>query len=211
MCRLLALRNNSAIPLTPYLEQFAHLAQASQAYQGHGWGMAYRLEHDRWAYYKNITPIWEDDLRQFPPADMALVHARSAFRDEGIAVENNMPFYDDQAIFVFNGQLQGVRLNVDGRIGAEKIFHVIQRLYHGDVGTALQQGTALITKRTRYVRAMNIIMTDRHHFYVSSAYAENPEYFQMVVKPGAILVICSAPLPGETGWRAIANHSFHIF
>jgi predicted glutamine amidotransferase len=78
--------------LTPYLEQFAHLAQASLAYQGHGWGIAYRLDGDRWAYYKNITPIWKDDLRQFPPADMALVHARSAFGDEGIIVENNSPF-----------------------------------------------------------------------------------------------------------------------
>jgi predicted glutamine amidotransferase len=211
MCRLLALRSDSPISLTPYLEQFAHLAQASQAYQGHGWGMAYRLDHDRWVYYKNITPIWEDDLRQFPPADMALIHARSAFRDEGIVVENNMPFYDEHAIFVFNGHLQGVRLQVEGRIGAEKIFNCIQRLHRGDVGAALQQGTTLITKRARYVRAMNIIMTDRHRFYVSSTYAENSAYFQMVVKSGSILVICSEPLPGETGWRAIANHSFHVF
>lgn len=199
------------MPLTPYLEQFAHLAQASPAYQGHGWGIAYRLEGGRWAYYKHIAPIWEDDLRQFPPADMALVHVRSAFGDEGIIVENNMPFYDDQAIFVFNGHLQGVRLHVEGRIGAEKIFHVIQRVYRGDVGTALQQGVALIKQRTRYIRAMNIIMTDRRQFYVSTAYAENPTYFQMVVKEGPMLVMCSEPLPGETGWRAIANHSFHVF
>jgi glutamine amidotransferase len=84
-------------------------------------------------------------------------------------------------------------------------------LHRGDAGAALQQGVALIKQRTRYVRAMNIIMTDRQRFYVSTAYAENPAYFHMVVKQGPVLVICSEPLPGETGWRAIANHSFHVF
>lgn len=211
MCRLLALRSVTKVSLTPYLEQFAGLAKASKEYQGHGWGIAYRLDGDRWAYYKKITPIWEDDLQQFPPSEMVLVHVRSAFHDEGIVVENNMPFYDEDTIFAFNGELQGVRLKEEGRIGAEKIFNFIKRSYRGDLGAALQKGTALIAKRTRYVRAMNIIMTDKRRFYVSSSYAETPEYFQMAVKHGELLLICSEPFPQETGWQAIPNNSFHVF
>ncbi len=38
-----------------------------------------------------------------------------------------MPFYDDQFIFIFNGELRGVRIKADGRIGAEKIFNFIKR------------------------------------------------------------------------------------
>ena len=211
MCRLLAVRSTVNISVTSYLEQFARIAKGSKEYQGHGWGIAYRVHGDEWAYYKNIKPVWEDDLQQFPPSDMLVAHARSAFRDEGIVVDNNMPFYDNRAIFIFNGELQGVRLREAGRIGAEKIFNVIKRFDRGDLGVALQKGVALIHKRTRNVRAMNIIMTDKQRFYVASAYAETPDYFQMAVKHGPELVICSDPFAGESGWELIPNHSFRVF
>ena len=44
------------------------------------------------------------------------------FRNEGIAVENNMPFLSGRHGFVFNGELRGVRIAATGRIGAEKLF-----------------------------------------------------------------------------------------
>jgi len=212
MCRLFAIRHPEKISMTSYLEQFARIAQQSPEYQGHGWGIAYRVDGQEWAHDKNINPIWEDDMRRFPPTDMLIAHARSAFRDEGIVVENNMPFYDDDSIFVFNGELQGVRIREEGRIGAEKIFNFIKRFNRqGDLGAALQKGTEQLHKRTRYVRAMNIIMTDKERFYVSSSYAERPDYFQMVVKEGRSVIICSDPFPGESGWHPIPNHSLNIF
>ena len=211
MCRLLAVRSPKTIAVTPYLEKFARVAQESREYQGHGWGIAYRVSGQDWSCYKNIKPIWEDDLSQFPATDMLIAHARSAFNDEGIVVENNMPFYDAESIFVFNGELQGVRIREDGRIGAEKIFNFIKRFYHHDLGEALQKGTHLLHKRTRYVRAMNIIMTNKQHFYVSSFYSETPDYFQMVVKHSPVLVVCSDPFPGESGWHVIPNNSYHVF
>jgi len=211
MCRLLAVRGTVKFPVASYLEPFAQVARESREYQGHGWGVAYRTDNKKWAYYKNVKPIWEDDLRQFPASDMLIAHVRSAFHDEGIVVDNNMPFYDERAIFIFNGELQGVRLREEGRIGAEKIFNVIKRFDRGDLGVAIQKATALIDKRTRYVRAMNIIMTDRQQFYVSSAYAERPAYFQMAVKHDPVLVICSEPFPGESDWEMIPNQSFQVF
>jgi predicted glutamine amidotransferase len=211
MCRLLAVRSPAPVPITPYLEQFARLAQASQTYQGHGWGIAYRNTASQWVHYKNIQPIWDADVQQFPASALFLVHARSAYRDEGIVVENNMPFYDEDAVFIFNGELQGVRLKAEGRIGAEKIFCVIKRFYRGDMGAALRQGTALIRQRTRAIRAMNIIMADTQRLYVSSFYTGDPAYFQMAVKRAEATVVCSAPLPGENDWQRLPNDSFHIF
>ena len=212
MCRLFAIRHPEKIDMTPYLEQFARLAKQSPEYQGHGWGLAYRVEGREWAHDKTITPIWEDDLSRFPPTDMLIAHARSAFRDEGIVVDNNMPFYDDDCIFIFNGELQGVRIREEGRIGAEKIFNFIKRFNRqGDLGAALQKGVEQLHKRSRYVRAMNIIMTDKERFYVASSYAERPDYFQMAAQEAGGVIICSDPFPGESGWRPIPNHSFQVF
>ncbi len=64
----------------------------------------------------------------FPTTKRLIVHARSAFQDKDIVVENNMPFYDDKYIFIFNGELNGVKIKSDGRIGAEKILILLNDL-----------------------------------------------------------------------------------
>ena len=43
MCRLLAIRSPEPIAVTSYLEKFARVARESREYQGHGWGLAYRV------------------------------------------------------------------------------------------------------------------------------------------------------------------------
>ena len=57
MCRLLAVRSPAPVPIIPYLEQFARLAQASKAYQGHGWGIAYRDAAEQWVLQKYSTCV----------------------------------------------------------------------------------------------------------------------------------------------------------
>ena len=94
MCRLLLVKATRPFGVQEQLEQLAHISQHSKEYQGHGWGCAF-LEDGQWKLYKNINPIWEDDLSQFGMTTLLLGHARSAFKDEGITIENNMPFYDD--------------------------------------------------------------------------------------------------------------------
>ena len=103
-------------------------------------GELHGASKDQWKHYKSLKPIWEDDLRQFGSSDLFLVHARSAFRDEGICIDNNMPFYDDKHVFVFNGELRGVRIKSQGRIGAEKIFNYIKRFDRGDFFTGYAKG-----------------------------------------------------------------------
>ncbi|HMS66381.1 MAG TPA: hypothetical protein PKD83_14150, partial [Ignavibacteria bacterium] len=105
MCRLLFVRSETEFNPKEYLEKFAKLSKESKEFQGHGWGCSY-LENNEWKHYKNICPVWEDDLSQFGKTKLITVHARSAFRDEGIVIENNMPFHDDRYIFTFNGELR---------------------------------------------------------------------------------------------------------
>ena len=204
MCRLLALRAKEPKSMRPLLSDFAAACRESKEYQGHGWGISYRQE-GQWRHYKNIKPIWEDDFDRFGDADFFLAHARSAFRDEGIVIDNNMPFSDQGHIFMFNGELQGVRLNVEGRIGAEKIFNLIKRFHRGDLSQALARATQVITKRTRYIRAMNIVLTDLERIYVASHFSEDPDYFTLHRKNSGDELICSQPL--GSGWKPIPNQS----
>ena len=207
MCRILFARSEDDFSLFSLLEPFARVAHTSPEYQGHGWGCSWR-EGNQWRHYHNIQPIWEDDLSQFDNTSLLLVHARSAFRDEGILIENNMPFSDGESVFIFNGELRGVRIKSEGRIGAEKIYNYIRRFDRGDKLAALDKGTGIIARRSAYVRAMNIILSDGKHAWLSTRYSENPGYFQMHRKQhGDLKLVCSQPFENDSGWTPIDNNT----
>jgi glutamine amidotransferase len=206
MCRLLFVKSNNEFSISKHLNIFSEICKNSEEFQGHGWGCSY-LQNDEWVHYKNINPIWEDDFTKFPRTIRFIAHARSAFQDKDIIVENNMPFYDNEHIFVFNGELRKVKIKAEGRIGAEKIFNFIKKIYKGNLETALKKGVDIISQRSEYVRAMNIIMTDKKSVYVSSNYNENPDYFGMFIKQSDDqLIICSDKYPNHDGWEKIDNY-----
>ena len=215
MCRLLYIKSKNPFPIVEHLQIFAAIAKNSKEYQGHGWGLAY-LQSGKWQHYKNINPVWKDNLNQFGRTTLMLVHARSAFQDRDIIIENNMPFYDQRYIFIFNGELHGVKIRADGRIGAEKVFNFIQRLDHGDMTEAIIKGVDIIEKRSSYIRAMNIIIADRQAVYVSSFFNEDEDYFNMYYKKTKdALIICSEKYPGQQDaqqdWLAIKNRSVKVY
>jgi glutamine amidotransferase len=211
VCRLLTVRSNTTFSIEPYLIKFADISCNSKEYQGHGWGCAYRDEAAGWKLYKNINPVWKDDLSRFGKTSLLVAHARSAFEDRDIVVENNMPFFDGRTVFVFNGELRGVKIREKGRIGAEKIFNYIRRFDKGDTGNALIKAVEIIKKRTRYIRGMNIIMVNDGGIFVSSYFTEDDLYFTIRYREGRELVICSASFPGEKNWHPIANHSMRVW
>jgi glutamine amidotransferase len=207
MCRLLFIRARTPFAIRDHLETFADISRNSPEFQGHGWGCAW-VRDGEWRFHHDIRPVWEDDLDGFGETKLLLAHARSAFRDEGICVENNMPFFDGRYVFIFNGELQGVRIREEGRIGAEKIFNYVKRFENGDMLESVKRGVGVIEKRTRYVRAMNFIMASLEDSYLATAFGENPGYFQLHRRqePGLDLV-CSVAYPGECNWQAIENHT----
>ena len=189
-----------------HLAALARIARDSREYQGHGWGCAWLAPGARggsWRLHHDIEPIWEA-ARPAGRATLLVAHARSAFRDEGIRVENNMPFTDGERVFAFNGELHGVRIRERGRIGAEKVFNFVKRFDRGDFTAALQGGLDAIERRTRRMRAMNIVVADRAgRLHVASRFREDPAYFQMHrATVDRARVVCSEPYPGTaTLWR----------
>lgn len=119
-----------------------------------------------------------------------------------------MPFFDGRYGFIFNGELRGVKISEKGRIGAEKVFNYIKRFDKGDMSIALRRAMDIIAKRTRYVRAMNVVIADEERIYLGSMFNEDPEYFTLRYKrtPEAF-VLSSEPFPYESGWEAIPNRS----
>jgi glutamine amidotransferase len=210
MCRLLFVNADREFDIPEYLERFAFTARNSPEYQGHGWGCAY-VEDGTWKHFKNIQPIWNTDLRQFGKTRLLLAHARSAFRNEGITVENNMPFYDDKYVFIFNGELRGVRISEEGRIGAEKLFNFIKRFDRGNMAEAFKRGTDLLQVRSKYIRAMNIMIADMANVYVASYFNEQPDYFTMHRCNGLHrLIIASDPLPGDDAWEPVGRNTVQV-
>lgn len=206
MCRLLYLRAGHPVSTKTHLERFALIARNSPEYQGHGWGCAW-MESEKWNFYHSLKPIWEDDFEQFVDCDYFLAHARSAYQNEGIEIQNNMPFTDGDRVFIFNGELRGVRIREEGRIGAEKVFNFVRRHDNGDVLDAIQTAVRLLVMKSRYVRAMNFVIADRQNAWLNSEFSEMPEYFQMYeVIQDDVHIISSAPYEGESGWTVIGNH-----
>lgn len=207
MCRLLLIKNPDGVDPNQHLDALRNLAKRSIEYQGHGWGCAWLSGSGQWSLYHNITPIWED-VRIFDKTTVFIAHARSAFRNEGICVENNMPFSNGETVFAFNGELQGVRLRSEGRIGAEKIFNTILRLHKADYAQAARRAVLVLNRKTRYIRAMNFFLASPNEIQICSQFGENPDYFQMrETRLGKTRVICSEsyPLEGAT-WERVPNH-----
>lgn len=197
-----------------HLDALARISRDSREYQGHGWGCAWIAESEQyeWRFHYDISPIWEDDSKPEGRTTLLVAHARSAFRDEGIRVENNMPFFDGQRVFAFNGELHGVRIKERGRIGAEKVFNFVKRFDRGDFAAALQRGLDAIERRTRYMRAMNVIVADiTHRVYFASRFREDREYFQMcAAESDGAHILCSEPYPhtaGHIDWTPIESGS----
>ena len=208
MCRLLWLRAAKPIDVTQHLRAFAAICENSSEYQGHGWGCAW-LEDDQWCFHHSITPVWKDVLDSFKKTSLFLAHARSAFRDEGIRVENNMPFANENRIFIFNGELSGVRIRESGRIGAEKIFNYTNRFSRLGALPGLRKAVEVIEKRTRYIRAMNLIMATPQQSLLATYYNENQNYFQMHrASTDQLEIVCSEPYPLPGGdWQTIENRT----
>lgn len=216
MCRLLAVCAAEPFELQRYLEPFAEIARTSSEYQGHGWGCGW-MAADGWRLYHDLAPVWEDPTPPRARTRVLVAHARSAFRDEGIEVRNNMPFTDGRSVFAFNGELRGVRVRETGRIGAEKLYNFIRRFDRGDLTEAMRTGLAAIERRTRYVRAMNVIIADAAAVRVTNRFNDSPSYFQMHVRRGRErVVVCSDPLtedgaPGGGEWRPLPTGGVHAY
>jgi len=221
MCRFLAVIAPTPFDPLPWIPPFADRCRRSQEYQGHGWGVAC-WTGEGWENHRTLDPIWEAALPSLVPTTSLLVHARSAFRNEGIEVTNNMPFVEDDLAFAFNGELRGVRLRTPGTTGAARLFRLLRSFRGPDseqLGSALLRLNRVIGRRTDHLRALNLAVGDGEAFWVSSAFSEDPAYFTLwralaPALPAGMQVVASERFDLATealSWEPIPrNTMFHL-
>jgi Txe/YoeB family toxin of Txe-Axe toxin-antitoxin module len=65
----------------------------------------------------------------------------------------------------------------------------------------------VIESRTRYVKAMNIIVSDVDQAWASSLFNEDTDYFTLRRRTlDGVTAVCSEPYPGTDGWEKLENH-----
>jgi len=203
---MLLIQDDTPFNPEPDLIAFQDLCRASHVYQGHGWGIAYMDNRGEWRHYRSIIPIWKADMGRIPPTRWLLAHARSAFNNEGIRVENNMPFFQNERNFIFNGEIRGVRFRAPGRIGAEKLFNVINHFCGDDLHTNLERAVHAVTSRSRHVRAMNMMLTENDRTIVFSYFTQEADYFTLYKrKTGNRTTICSGRFGLIEDWSSLDN------
>ena len=75
-------------------------------------------------------------------------------------------------------------------------------------GAATRRAVDIIHKRSAYVRALNLILSDGSQSVLSTSYGENPGYFQMHQRRSAGLhLVCSQPFADDDGWSPIDNNT----
>ncbi len=208
MCRILAVTSSVPMNAALHLDAFAGLCRASREYQGDGWGCAV-WRGGGWDLYRSLRPVWEDTFRPGGQIRVLMAHARSAFRNEGIAVENTMPFVEGERAFAFNGEMHGVRLAVEGATGAHKLCRFLLRQAGSSSEAAVGHGVAVLRRRTARIRACNFLLAEPGAFILHSLFDGEDEYFTMHVRRReGETVIASRPYPGEhTGWTPVPNGS----
>lgn len=215
MCRFLLCQGDQPVELAKILADFAEMARNSVRWQGDGWGFVYRNEKDKFIIHKSLQPIWEDD-QKFVAAQRSsfvLVHARGAFGAESIQLANNHPFYAEGWFFVFNGNLKGVSLDVPGATGAQKIFQLLLReLREHAPETAIRRLVELLQAGSRYIVALNFILTNGEKSYIYCSFGENEdsEYFSVrYADQDSALLVCSEPLP-DISFKKMQNRQLLV-
>ena len=90
-----------------------------------------------------------------------------------------------------------------GRIGAEKVFHLIQERDEGDLDAAVESADRLLRAKSERVRAMNVALTEGEQIYASCRYDESPDYFTLHYREGDVAAVCSEPL--DASYVPMAN------
>lgn len=203
MCRFLLVK--SKIPVEPqsFLKQFASMAEKSKADDGDrqedGWGFSWLDRKNSWKVYRSLKPIWKNKFvfDSFPRARLFAIHARSAsFPRHKRNIAFNQPYLNNPYIFVFNGLLKGVSLSIPGKIGAEKIWFLLQKALDTNKPIeALKKVKNLLKANAKEIKALNIGLSDGTNIYALTYYTQYPEYYHLrYIKNNRLSVISSEPI-----------------
>lgn len=199
MCRFLMFKSKKAVKPDRLLSDFAKMCKNNSVWQGDGFGVAWMLDDRSWMLDKSLKPVWEDGekFKKIPATRLLVVHARGAsFSHQRGNIDFNQPYIDDSICFVFNGELYGVKLNAEGKIGAQKIFNLLKR-------TSLERVGNLLRKNSKKILGMNIGFIKGDSINVRCDYDEQKDYYTLrYYISDDLVMICSEQI-GNYKWKSM--------
>jgi len=199
MCRFLLVKSKKDIEPNSLLNEFADMCRDSKTeegdWQGDGWGVAWYGKNG-WEVRKSLLPIWEERKKfgKVPKTRVLIVHARSAtFAKHKGNIDYNQPFLSGGYCYVFNGMVQGVRLEAEGEIGAQKIWSLLQKeLMTNEPLRALENISEMLRKNSRSIKGLNMALAKKDNFFVLFGKQGNGDYFTLRKMEGnGMEIICS--------------------
>ncbi len=208
MCRFLLSKFSEQSNPIDLLIDFAQMCRESKSLdgddQGDGWGLAYQ-NNGQWQHVASLDPIWQDLdlLREIPKTNFIVAHARSAsFPHQRGIIEYNQPFISGEYVFVFNGMIKGVELKnpVPGKIGSQKIWHLIQTELKKSIfpAQALKNVFHYLQSNSKEIVALNVALASTDDFWTLCSYKKSSNnYYQLQqFENKKIKIVCSEILPG---------------
>lgn len=203
MCRFLLCKSKKNIYPQKLLSSFAQLCKKNKApngdWQGDGWGINWLDESNNWQSYKSLKPIWIDfqsSAQNFHKSSITkifAIHARSASSPSKINKINYIqPYSNENYSFVFNGFIKGVKLNLPGDIGSQKIWSQVKSyLKNNEPVEALALINQLLTRKSEDITALNLGLISKNTLSALCKYKNNPNYYSLFYHIGEINIICS--------------------
>lgn len=201
MCRFLMVKSGKKVNPEGFLRDFALMCQKSRTLEGDrqedGWGVAW-LDKNKWEIKKSLRAIWRDKkkFKKIPKTEIFVVHARSAsFSNQKGVIDYNQPYIDDGFCFVFNGEIEGVRMKekVKGKIGAQKIWNLVRnQLKEKGPSQILEEIYKLLERKSRKVYGFNIGLAGKKKIFAFCGRNCGSGYFNLkVAKSEKIKIVCS--------------------
>ncbi len=200
MCRFLLVKAKNDINPKSLLKQFADMCKSSRTeegdWQGDGWGVAWLNKKGKWQITKSLSPIWEEreKFANIPESKMLVVHARSAsFNEHKGSINYNEPYLGGDYCYVFNGMLKGVRLKAEGKIGAQKVWSLLQNeMVTKSPLQALEYINATLKKHSREIKGLNIGFASKNNLFALCSKHGFGEYFTLrKLDSDDIQIVCS--------------------
>jgi len=219
MCRFLIIHSKNEFNPKNYIKDFIKKTKMSLTPDGDlqkdGWGIFYlNYKKNIFEIFKSLNPIWEDEIeyKKLEKINFLSIHVRSSslpfIKNK---IEHNQPYYKDNLLFLFNGFLRRVRIQIEGEIGAQKLFNLFLKFYKNFVDdfNVFKEFIYYLKKNTEEIIGLNlaIVNISKRKIFLNSTFNKYEDYFTLKIFKNKNLLIVSSVELDNIEFEKIKNNS----
>lgn len=222
MTRFLVINKKERFDIEETLRIFAEASENNPTpdgnWQGDGWGISYVDPYLKWRGYKTFVSIWKcmDFFNIFMPSNIFMMHARTLEAEEQyVSEDHNMPYYNDEISFVFDGVEDEQQINLEDGYFFDKFWGKILQLDQNDFETGLRELCNGITLNKVGLKAANFVISDKKNIYIySKTENHNNAYYKLKYQINENQIIIASQeytMEGAELWKDIPDSELKVF